>query len=124
MDNLGHPDSHGIVFTTECIESAIERWKMSESKAKALCGMCLPKDPLDDGCLEGALMTGAACELKSLYLEGSSLMADVEILDTFEGNMLKALLDDGQDIKLYPNILYMIHDGNATDVSFRRFSIG
>lgn len=75
------------------------------------------------GSLDDALSTNlnltledVACKYNDLYFENGNLVGNVDVLDTPNGNLVQALLDDGFNFDLKPRMTKDI-DGNYNIIS-------
>jgi len=96
--NLDHPDKNGVVFTKECIENAIKEWKENGKQF----GELAPDYGTDPMIIHTGKITH---KVNNIYINDNQVCANVELLETPSGNVVKQLLDAGRELNFAPRML-------------------
>lgn len=113
VEVLDKPNINGRIYTKECIENSVLNNPLIQERLKLHCLFGIFNL---NGNEEVTLNNTSHC-VTNLYIEDNCLKADIDILDTPNGRMLKEHLDKGEGI--YP---YLSGNGELELVGYYRVS--
>lgn len=106
----GVPTINGNVYTINVLENMIENAR-DRVKGRALMGR------LGFGNGPKVCLNAVSHVITNLELKEGCLVSDIEILETQQGNLLKAMLESGLDLTLNPLFVVSKDGCNITDAS-------
>ncbi len=108
------PNVNGHVYHRDTLKKAIDKYMQKEHR---YCSM----EPGEPTYLGSPILDEVSHEVKDLYIEGDIVYADVKILDTNQGKLLKSLLGSSTPFSAGHGILNddkSITDYELTNVCF------
>lgn len=107
----------GLVYPRDVVEAAIKELKPHMTMNRVLGEFDPPKEDMQ------VRLSDAATMLKSLYFKDDVLMADLEILDTPKGKLLKEHLRGQNPVLIAPRAFGEVEDVEDGDPVVRKYTI-